>query len=301
MERERTSTRYEPAVRRTSSRRKFANAAANVVCRAAAYVVLAIFAAFVFYVVRRAWPVLSWEFLTAPPRGGMLEGGISTCIYGTVALLALAAVFALPVGVAAAVYLNESAAGGRAVNVIRAAINNLAGVPSIVFGLFGLAFFVTFLRFGASLLAAAATLAVMVLPVVIFATEEALKAVPRSFRLGAAALGATRWQTTSRVVLPQATSGIITGLVLAVGRAAGETAPILFTGAAFYLPYLPEHPRQQFMELSYHIFAMATQSSDVTKSAPIAFGTTLTLLLVVFAFNLTGVIWRARLRSKRVW
>ncbi len=231
----------------------------------------------------------------------MLAGGVSTCIYGTVALLMLTAALAVPLGVAAAVYVNEFVGRGARARVVRAAVNNLAGVPSIVFGLFGLAFFVVFLRIGASILAASLTLAVVVLPIVIVATEEALKAVPRDYRLGSAALGATRWQTISRVTLPQAVPGIITGTILSIGRVAGETAPILFTGAAFYLPHLPDHPRQQFMELSYHIFAMATQASDIAKSMPIAFATAFVLLVLVFAFNLIAVLYRARLRRRRAW
>jgi len=282
-------------------RRKIADAVARQIFRVISYLVVAIFGGIVAYILVRALPVLSFTFLTEPPRHGMLEGGVSTCIYGTVALLMLTAALAVPLGVGAAVYVNEFVGRGRRARVVRAAVNNLAGVPSIVFGLFGLAFFVVFLRIGASILAASLTLAVVVLPIVIVATEEALKAVPRDYRLGSAALGATRWQTISRVTLPQAVPGIITGTILSIGRVAGETAPILFTGAAFYLPHLPDHPRQQFMELSYHIFAMATQASDITKSMPIAFATAFVLLVLVFAFNLIGVLYRARLRRRRAW
>jgi len=281
--------------------RKGADEIAAQIFRAVTYTVVAVFAGIVVYIAARAWPVLRPSFILEPPRHGMLEGGISTCIYGTVALLVLTAVFAVPVGVATAVYLNEFVGWGKRARLARAAVNNLAGVPSIVFGLFGLGFFVVFLHIGASLLAASLTLAIVVLPIVIVSTEEALKAVPQDYRLGSAALGATRWQTISKVTLPQAVPGIITGTILSIGRVAGETAPILFTGAAFYLPYLPEHPRQQFMELSYHIFAMATQASDITKSTPIAFGTTFVLIILVFAFNLIGVLYRARLRGRKAW
>jgi phosphate transport system permease protein len=282
-------------------RRKIADAVAKQIFRVISYLVVAIFGGIFAYILVRALPVLSFTFFTQPPRHGMLEGGVSTCIYGTVALLMLTAALAVPLGVAAAVYVNEFIGRGARARVVRAAVNNLAGVPSIVFGLFGLAFFVVFLKIGASILAASLTLAVVVLPIVIVATEEALKAVPRDYRLGSAALGATRWQTISRVTLPQAVPGIITGTILSIGRVAGETAPILFTGAAFYLPHLPDHPRQQFMELSYHIFAMATQASDITKSMPIAFATAFVLLVLVFAFNLIGVLYRARLRRRRAW
>ncbi len=271
------------------------------VFRALTYLVVAVFGGIVVYIFVRALPALSLTFITQPPRDGMLAGGVLTCIYGTVALLMLTTVFAVPLGVAAAIYVNEFIGWGKRARVIRAAVNNLAGVPSIVFGLFGLAFFVVFLEIGASLLAASLTLATVVLPIVIVSAEEALKAVPRDYRLGSAALGATRWQTISRVTLPQAAPGIITGTILSIGRIAGETAPILFTGAAFYLPRLPDHPREQFMELSYHIFAMATQSSDITKSMPIAFGTAFVLVVLVFAFNLVGILYRARLRRKRAW
>jgi phosphate transport system permease protein len=281
--------------------RKAGDKIAAQIFRAVTYTVVAVFAGIVVYIAARAWPVLRPSFILEPPRHGMLEGGVSTCIYGTVALLVLTAVFAVPVGVATAVYLNEFVGWGKRARLARAAVNNLAGVPSIVFGLFGLGFFVVFLHLGASLLAASLTLAIVVLPIVIVSAEEALKAVPQDYRLGSAALGATRWQTVSKVTLPQAVPGIITGTILSIGRVAGETAPILFTGAAFYLPYLPEHPRQQFMELSYHIFAMATQASDITKSTPIAFGTTFVLVALVFAFNLIGILYRARLRRRRAW
>lgn len=281
--------------------RRVTNAVMKQTLRVLTYVVVAVFGGIVVYIFVRALPVLSWTFITQPPRHGMLEGGVSTCIYGTIGLLMLTATLAVPLGVAAAVYLNEFIGWGRRARVVRAAVNNLAGVPSIVFGLFGLGFFVVFLHIGASLLAASLTLAIVVLPIVIVSTEEALKAVPRDYRLGSAALGATRWQTISKVTLPQAVPGIITGTILSIGRVAGETAPILFTGAAFYLPRLPDHPREQFMELSYHIFAMATQSSDITKSTPIAFATAFVLLALVFAFNLAGILYRAKLRRKRAW
>jgi phosphate transport system permease protein len=281
--------------------RRIANAVMKQTFRFLTYLVVATFLAIVAYIFVRALPVLKLTFLTQPPRHGMLEGGVSTCIYGTIALLMLTATFAVPLGVAAAVYLNEFIGWGKRARVVRAAVNNLAGVPSIVFGLFGLGFFVVFLKIGASLLASSLTLAIVVLPIVIVSTEEALKAVPPEYRLGSAALGATRWQTISRVTLPQAIPGIITGTILSIGRVAGETAPILFTGAAFYLPHLPDHPRQQFMELSYHIFAMATQASDITKSMPVAFGTTFVLIALVFAFNLIGILYRAKLRRRKAW
>jgi len=275
------------------------NAAMKWVLRATAYLIVAVLAGIIGYVFYRGVGVLSLSFLVEPPRHGMTEGGIFTCIYGTLALLILTTAIAVPMGVGAAVYLNEYAGHTRRARIVRAAVNNLAGVPSIVFGLFGLGFFVIFLQIGASLLAASLTLSVMILPIIIVATQEALKGIPNYFREASYALGATRWQTTSRAVLPLSVSGIITGIILSVGRVAGETAPLLFTGAAFYLPYVPEHPKRQFMELSYHIFAMATQSVDIRKTMPITFGTTFVLLALVFGFNLIGIIYRMRERGKR--
>jgi phosphate transport system permease protein len=281
------------------ARRFVIDTVARWVFRATAYFVVAILIGIIGYVFYRGVGVLGLSFLLEPPRHGMTEGGISTCIYGTLALLILTTAIAVPLGVGAAVYLNEYAGHTRRARVVRAAVNNLAGVPSIVFGLFGLGFFVIFLKIGASLLAASLTLSVMILPIIIVSTQEALKGIPRYFREASYALGATRWQTTSRTVLPLSVSGVITGIILSVGRVAGETAPLLFTGAAFYLPYVPEHPKRQFMELSYHIFAMATQSIDIRKTMPITFGTTFVLLALVFTFNLIGIIYRMRERGKR--
>ncbi len=275
------------------------NFIATWVFRGTAYLVVAVLFAIIGYILVRGASVIDWEFIVKPPIHGMTEGGVSVCIYGTLALLAVTIAIAMPLGVSAALYINEYQSAGFLRRIVRAAVNNLAGVPSIVFGLFGLGFFVIFLKIGASLLAASLTLSVMILPIIIVATEEALKGIPNYFRTASYALGATRWQTVSRVVLPSASPGIITGMVLSVGRVAGETAPILFTGAAFYLPYVPDNPLKQFMELSYHIFAMATQSSDVSATLPIAFGTTIVLLALVFSVNLAGIVFRTRERTRR--
>lgn len=265
--------------------------------------------------------VLSWEFLTAKPIEGMTEGGIFPCIFGTLSLTLLMILMALPLGVGAAIYLVEYAGQGFLFRVIRAAVNNLAGVPSIVFGLFGVGFFILFvgrnldhvLKTGLFLgqpcmLWAAATLAALVLPVIIVSTEEALNAVPQSQRSASLALGATKWQTIRNVVLPQARGGILTGAILAVSRGAGETAPILFTGCAYFLPRLPVvnlfgvipmvNPFDQFMELSYHIFIMATQSTDAELTRPIQYGTTLVLITLTFLLNLTAVLFRIHYRKK---
>ncbi len=265
--------------------------------------------------------VVTWEFLTAAPKNGMTEGGIWPCIFGTLAVTFLMILMALPLGIASAIYLVEYAGSGPAVRIIRAAVNNLAGVPSIVFGLFGVGFFILFIGRGLDtvmrtgllfgqpcMLWAAATLSVLVLPVIIVSTEEALLAVPASHRAGSLALGATKWETIRHVVLPQARGGILTGAILAVSRGAGETAPILFTGCAYFLPHLPVvklfgavpmiNPASQFMELSYHIFIMATQSVDAEKTLPLQYGTTLVLIVLTFLFNLSAVILRYFFRKK---
>lgn len=244
-----------------------------------------------------------------------------SAIFGTVAITLLMILMALPLGVSAALYLNEYAGNGKVQRLIRAAINNLAGVPSIVFGLFGVGFFILFvgrnldrvlqtgLLFGQpALLWAAATLAVLVLPVIIVSTEEALKSVPQSHREAAYALGATRWQMVRRVVLPQALPGILTGSILSISRGAGETAPILFTGAAYYLPHLPVvklwgvipmvNPLDQFMELAYHIYILATQSTNVELTRPLQYGTALVLLALTFLLNLSAILLRVRSRKR---
>lgn len=266
-------------------------------------------------------PTLSWEFLTQAPVEGMTQGGIFPCIFGTLAITLLMILLALPLGVAAAIFLTEYAGQGLFFRVIRAAVNNLAGVPSIIFGLFGVGFFILFvgrnidhvlqtgLFFGQPcMLWAAATLAVLVLPVIIVSTEEALNAVPQSHRAASLALGATKWQTIRGVVLPQARGGILTGAILAISRGAGETAPILFTGCAYFLPRLPVvnlfgvipmiNPLDQFMELSYHIFIMATQSTDAARTLPIQYATTLVLIILTFLLNLSAIVFRIYFRQK---
>lgn len=256
---------------------------------------------------------LSWEFVTAEPRVGMTEGGIFPAIFGTVLLVILMTIAVVPLGVATAVYLHEYARQqSKIVHLVRLALQNLAGVPAIVFGLFGLGFFVAFLGsgidavvFGGRLtyaqpcvLWASLTLAVLTLPTVVVATEEALRAVPKNYREAAYAMGATRWQVVWRVVLPQSVSGMLTGAILAISRGAGEVAPIMFTGAAYYLPYLPKKLNDQFMELGYHIYVMTTQSPDVEATKPILYSTVLVLLLVTFALNFTAIIIRSRIRRK---
>lgn len=250
------------------------------------------------YIAVKGAPSLSWEFLTTSPKNGMTEGGIFPAIVGTLCLAAGSMLFAFPVGVMAGIYLGEYVSNGPIKQFIRIMTNNLAGVPSVVFGLFGMSLFVNGLGFGSSILAGSLTLAIMVLPVVIRTTEEALKAVDPAHRMGSYALGATRWQTTRRVVLPQAMPGILTGFVLAVGRVSGETAPILFTAAAYFLTRLPESIFDQVMALPYHLYVLATSGTDIEKSQPAAFGTALVLILLVLLMNMLTGLLRNRLNRK---
>lgn len=255
---------------------------------------------------------LSWEFLSTPPREGMTAGGIFPAIFGTAALVLLMTVAVVPIGVITAVYLSEYAKETSPVTrLVRLSVNNLAGVPSIVFGLFGLGFFIQFLGAGMDralhqellfgqpcLLWAAMTLAVLNLPVVIVSTEEALKQVPEDYRHASLALGASKWQTIWRVLLPQALPGVLTGAILAVSRGAGEVAPIMFTGAAYFLPHLPQALSDQFMELGYHVYVMATQSPDVEATQPILYGTVFVLLALTFLLNLSAIALRSILRKR---
>ncbi len=251
-----------------------------------------------YFVISRGAGSISWDFLTQPPSDSMTKGGIMPCIIGTFYLAAGALLFAMPIGVATAVYLHEYARRGRFLRMIRFGINSLAGVPSIVFGLFGLAFFCTVLNFGVSLLAGALTLGVMTLPVIIGATEEALKAVPDTYREASLGLGATKWQTIYRVVIPAAIPEILTGAILGLGRAAGETAPILFTAAVFFTPVLPTSLFDEVMALPYHIYALATEGRNIAVTGPLQYGTALVLIVLVCGMNLFAIIIRARLRRK---
>lgn len=244
-------------------------------------------------------PALSWAFLFEAPAKGMTEGGIFPAIVGTLWLVGVSLAVAAPVGIFAAVYLNEYAPDNAITRVVQLAIVNLAGVPSIVHALFGVGAFVLFLDLGTSILSASLTLAVMTLPVIITSTREALAAVPMSFREACWNVGATRWQTIWHVVLPNSLSGILTGVILEVSRAAGETAPILFTGAAFYLPYLPSSVNDQCMALSMHLFVLATQVPGVPEAWPYA--TALVILGVVFSVNIVSILLRSWLRRRRRW
>ena len=253
----------------------------------------------IVYIFVQGSPAISWEFLSAVPRSGMREGGILPAIIGTFYLTVGTAVFSVPLGIAAAIYLSEYAADNRWTRLIRLAIINLAGIPSVVYGLFGLGLFVLFLNFGTSILAASLTLSIMTLPVIISTAEEALRAVPQAFRTVSISLGATRWQTIRRIVLPQALPGILTGVILGLERAAGETAPILFTGAAFFLPRLPGSVFDATMALPYHLFVISTQVPEMPVQ--IQYGTALVLLAFVLSMNLIATVIRSRARARRQW
>jgi phosphate transport system permease protein len=267
--------------------------------RACLTIVLAVLLLFLYDIGKKGGGAISWEFLTQAPRKGMTQGGIFPAIFGTFLVTLITAILAVPLGMCSAIYLNEYARQGRLTRLIRLSIRNLSGVPSIVFGLFGVILFVNIMRFGTSVLSAGLTLGLMTLPWTITASEEALKTVPNSYREGALALGATKWQSIRTNVLPYAVPGMLTGTVLGLARAAGETAPILFTGAAFFLPYLPRSLGDQFMALPYHLYIMATQHHQIEQVRPLAYGTALVLIVLVLGMNMTAVVIRYRLRRKR--
>lgn len=273
-------------------------AAARIATGAALFAVIGLVAFVLGYIAWRGAASISWEFLAAPPRMFMTQGGIQPAIWGTVLLTFWTAVFALPIGIMAGVYLAEFAPRGRLTRLIRLAIANMAGVPSIVYGLFGLALFVLTAGFGRSVIAGALTLACLTLPVVITATEEALRQVPAELRHASLALGATRLRTIARIVVPAAAPGIVTGSILGLSRAAGETAPILVTAVAFYAP-VPRSVMDETMALPYHLYIMATQA---TKPAPhVVWGSALVLVLGLSIINVVAGAWRSRQRSKIRW
>jgi phosphate transport system permease protein len=255
--------------------------------------------AVVIYIFIQGLPAISPEFLAGFPREGMRAGGILPAIIGTIYLTVGTAIFSVPLGIAAAIYLSEYASDTPLTRIIRIAIINLAGIPSVVYGLFGLGLFVIFLNFGTSILAASLTLSIMTLPVIISTAEEALRSVPQAFRTVSISLGATRWQTIRRIVLKEALPGILTGVILGLERAAGETAPILFTGAAFFLPRLPQSPFDATMALPYHLFVISTQVPEMPIQ--IQYGTALVLLVFVLTMNLIATVIRSRARAKRQW
>ncbi len=260
---------------------------------------VAVLAGICAYLCWNGLPVISWEFLTEPPRNMMTEGGIFPCIVGTAILSLGALLIAFPLGVASAVYLNEYAGGTRLAGIIRLGVNNLAGVPSVVFGLFGLSFFVTFLGFGVSILSGVLTLAVLTLPVIISTSEEALRNVPDTYREASLALGGTKSQTIARVVLPSAVPGMLTGAILGVARAAGETAAVMFTAAVFFTPRNPGSVFDAVMCLPYHIYVLCTAGTEIDKTRPLQFGTAIVLIFLVLGMNTLALVVRDRLQRVR--
>ncbi|NPE29436.1 phosphate ABC transporter permease PstA [Methanococcoides sp. SA1] len=250
------------------------------------------------HIIVNGYSVLSIDFITQMPMKRMTEGGIYPAIVGTVSLIGLSMALAVPLGILSAIYLNEYSRPGRASWAIEMAINNLAGTPSVVFGLFGLALFVKYFGFGPSILSASLTLALLILPVIIRASKEALMTVPQEYREASLALGITKWQTTRKVILPAAIPGIMTGIVLSIGRVAGETAPILLTGAAYFLPRIPDSVFSQFMALPYHLFVLATSGTSISQTRPLQYGTALVLLSIVFMMNGIAVVIRNHYRKK---
>ena len=281
--------------------RRIADNAVYLLMRGTTYCLVLVIAYIVIDIVYHGIPTISWEFLTGMPRRSGAEGGIFPAIVGTLCLVLGTIAAALPLGIASAIYLSEYARAGRFTRTVRSAIVTLAGVPSIVFGLFGLGLFVLFLNFGASILSGSLTLACMILPTIIVASEEALQTVPQSLREGSLALGATKWETIYKNVLPYAIPGILTGSILGIGRAAGETAPILLTVAAFYLPRLPHSIFDQVMALPYHLYVLATQHPEADKVRSMQYGTALVLLVIVLGVNLVAIILRNRFRKRCRW
>ncbi len=280
------------------SRQRVQKVAVGIITAVAALVVIPIVLVIV-YIVVQGIGAINWSFLTTPPSNGMKEGGIMPAILGTLLLTLGTAIVCIPIAIGAAIYLAEYASDNRLTRWVRLSIVNLAGIPSIVYGLFGLGVFVLFLGFGTSILAGSLTLGIMTLPVIITTAEEAILAVPQRFRVVSLSLGATRWQTIWHQVLPQALPGIITGIILGLSRAAGETAPLLFTVAAFYLPELPRSIFDQTMALPYHLYVISTQVPDMPLS--VQYGTALVLLLFVLSLTLAATLVRTSRRRRREW
>lgn len=269
-----------------------------VLLRLMSYIVILFLLFMLAYIFRMGFSAISWEFLTEAPRNEMTQGGIFPAIIGTLYLIAGSSIISIPVGVITAVYLTEYAGNPKMIKLIRLGINNLAGIPSVVYGLFGLSVFVIFLDFGTSILAGSLTLGVLNLPVIIRSTEEALKVVPGTYREASLSLGATRWQTIYKIVLPSALPGILTGVMLSLGRAAGETAPIMFTAAAFFTPDLPTSVYNEVMALPYHIYVMATAGTHIRETRHLQYGTAIVLITLVLFLNMAGLVARYRYRKK---
>jgi len=266
--------------------------------RGMSMVVVAVLVAILYFIVSRGISSISWDFLTKSPEEGMVKGGIYPAIIGTLYLIAGSLIFAFPIGVFSAIYMNEFMKNGKMKSFLQLMTNNLAGVPSVVFGLFGMALFVNKLKFGDSIIAGSLTLGLLVLPVIIRTTEEALKSVDDNYRLASYAMGASKLYTIKKVILPIALPDIITGLILSVGRVSGETAPILFTVAAYFLPKLPHSIYDQVMALPYHLYVLATSGTNIEQARPVAFGTALVLVMIVLITNIFANIVRAYYNNK---
>jgi len=278
--------------------KKISQNLAFLIFRILGFLVVGILIWILGFIIYNGFSVISWEFLTTGPTEGMTSGGVFPAIVGTVYLVIGSIIFAFPLGVMSAIYTSEYAGRGWIVQLIRIMTNNLASIPSIVFGLFGMALFVNTLNFGDSIIAGSLTLGLLILPLVIRTTEEALNAIPKTMRKASLALGATKLQTIRKVVLPMAFPNIITGLILSIGRVSGETAPILFTVAAYFLPKLPDSIFDQVMALPYHLYVVATSGTDIESSRPIAYGTALILIAIVLLMNLLATLLRSYFSKK---
>lgn len=281
--------------------RYFQQTAFFLTVRLSALIIVLALGGILLYIIVNGIGALSWEFITKPPTDGMTKGGIMPAIIGTFYLTAGALSVGLPLGVASAIYLTEYARQGRMVRIIRIGINCLAGVPSVVFGLFGLGLFVVMLKFGSCILSGSLTLGFLILPTIIGASEEALKAVPQTFREASLALGVSKWKTIYNIVLPTALPGIMTGSILGIGRAAGETAPIMFTAAAFFTAKLPTSIFDEVMALPYHVYVLATAGTHIEETRPLQFGTVLVLVALVLGVDLIAIVIRSHMRRKKRW
>jgi phosphate transport system permease protein len=271
------------------------------IVRLSAFVIAVSIGGFLAYIFVNGIGAINWDFLTLPPRDSMTKGGIMPAILGTFYLTAGAVIIALPLGIASAIYLSEYAKQGPIIRIIRIGVNCLAGVPSIIFGLFGLGLFVVFLKFGSCILSGALTLGILILPTIIGAAEEALKAVPQTFREASLGLGVSKWQTVMRIVLPNALPGILTGTILGIGRAAGETAPIMFTAAAFFTAKLPTSIFDEVMALPYHVYVLATAGTHIEETRHIQYGTVVVLVALVLGIDMIAIIIRSYIRKKKRW
>jgi len=284
--------------RNTDKRKRYSQAIAFTIFKLMSYAVVAILILILGFIVVRGIGVISWDFLTKAPEDGMTKGGIFPAIVGTMCLVVGSSIFSFPIGIMSGIYMNEYATGSKMATFIRIMTNNLSGVPSVVFGLFGMSLFVNTMKFGDSILAGSLTLGLLSLPLVIRTTEESLKAIENSYREGSLALGATKLQTIQKVVLPMAFPNIITGLILSIGRVSGETAPILFTVAAYFLPKLPTSIFDQVMALPYHLYVISTSGTDIEASRGIAYGTALVLIVIVLLVNLLANFLRNYFQKK---